>query len=89
MPPSSQESVTRLLQELKGGNRAVVDALFSLIYEELHAQAKRQRADRDNGNQGRSDEDGHPDSCSQGSGFQLVAALRFATHAIVDDNRHA
>ena len=41
----SQESVTRLLQELQGGNRAVVDALFALIYEELRAQARRQRAD--------------------------------------------
>ena len=42
-PP--QETVTRLLHALQGGNRAVLDALFSLIYEELHARARRHRAD--------------------------------------------
>ena len=45
MAPSSQETVTRLLAELQGGNRDVLDRLFSLIYEELRVRAHRQRAD--------------------------------------------
>lgn len=45
MAHPSQSTVTRLLQELQGGNRAVLDKLFSLIYEELHARAHWQRAE--------------------------------------------
>ncbi len=44
MAPPSQTTVTRLLHELQGGNQAVLGELFSLVYEELHARAHRQRA---------------------------------------------
>ncbi|MGZ9909570.1 ECF-type sigma factor, partial [Escherichia coli] len=36
-------TVTRLLGELQGGNRAVADELVGLIYEELHSLAHNQR----------------------------------------------
>jgi RNA polymerase sigma factor (TIGR02999 family) len=38
-PPSD---ITRLLNELSGGNRTIVDALMPLVYEELRAMAHRQ-----------------------------------------------
>jgi RNA polymerase sigma factor (TIGR02999 family) len=34
--------ITQLLNQLAGGNRAVVDALMPLVYDELHAIAQRQ-----------------------------------------------
>ena len=40
-PP--QSTVTRLLQEYQQGNRAVLNDLFALVYEELLAQARRHR----------------------------------------------
>ncbi len=43
MTQPSQATVTRLLYELQGGNQAVLGELFSLVYEELHARAHRQR----------------------------------------------
>ncbi len=40
-----QTTVTRLLGELQGGNRDVLDELFSLVYNELHELAREQRVD--------------------------------------------
>ncbi len=45
MAPLPQTTVTRLLHELQDGNQAVLDELFSLVYEELRVRAHRQRAD--------------------------------------------
>ena len=45
MQKSSTATVTRLLDELKGGNRAVLDELFSRVYDELLLRAHRHRAD--------------------------------------------
>jgi RNA polymerase sigma factor (TIGR02999 family) len=39
----TQQSVTRLLGELRSGNRQALDALFSLLYGELRELAGRQR----------------------------------------------
>lgn len=39
----TQTTVTRLLGELEGGNRAALGELFALLYEELRALAHRQR----------------------------------------------
>ncbi len=39
----TQTAITRLLSELQGGNRAVLDELFSLIYDALHTLAHEQR----------------------------------------------
>lgn len=36
-----QAVVTQMLVQLTGGNRAVVDALMPLVYEELHRIAER------------------------------------------------
>ena len=44
MDPSASTTVTRLLQEIQQGNRAVLGELFALVYEELHQRAHRQRA---------------------------------------------
>src|SRR5262245_22496033 len=38
-----QTTVSRLVHELQNGNRAALDELFPLIYQELHALAHRQR----------------------------------------------
>ena len=43
MAHGSQDTVTRLLDELQRGNRDVLDRLFSVVYEELHGIAHRQR----------------------------------------------
>jgi RNA polymerase sigma factor (TIGR02999 family) len=43
MPHASQEEVTRLLEASHRGDRAAFDALFSLVYEELHRVAHLQR----------------------------------------------
>jgi RNA polymerase sigma factor (TIGR02999 family) len=43
MDDASQEPITRLLAELRGGNRAALDELFPLVYSELRAIAARQR----------------------------------------------
>jgi RNA polymerase sigma factor (TIGR02999 family) len=43
MDASSQATVTRMLQQLEGGDRSVVDALFPLVYGELRALAHRHR----------------------------------------------
>lgn len=40
---STQTTVTRLLVELDGGDRSALDEVFSLVYEELHALARRHR----------------------------------------------
>lgn len=40
---ASQHEITRLLQELGKGNRAVIDRLLSLLYDQLRAMAHRQR----------------------------------------------
>jgi RNA polymerase sigma factor (TIGR02999 family) len=40
---SPTATVTRLLGEVEQGSREALDALFPIVYEELHAQAKRQR----------------------------------------------
>jgi RNA polymerase sigma factor (TIGR02999 family) len=43
------EDVTRLLGQLQGGNRTVVDSLLPLVYDHLHAVARRQlRGERAN-----------------------------------------
>lgn len=44
MSPLSKATVTRLLHELQNGNRAVLEDLFALVYDELHARAHRRRA---------------------------------------------
>jgi RNA polymerase sigma factor (TIGR02999 family) len=38
---SPQSDITRLLGELSGGNRAIVDSLMPLVYDELRAMAHR------------------------------------------------
>jgi RNA polymerase sigma factor (TIGR02999 family) len=43
MPHSHQDTVTRLLGELREGRREAFDELFPLLYEELRALAHRQR----------------------------------------------
>jgi len=43
MRAPAQETVTRLLAELQSGERAVLDDLFPLVYDELHRAAERQR----------------------------------------------
>ena len=43
MTHPTQQEVTRMLKELEGGNRDVINQLFPLIYESLHAQAQAQR----------------------------------------------
>lgn len=44
-PPSeTTATVTRLLKEVQGGNRAVLGELFDLVYEELRVRARQQRA---------------------------------------------
>jgi len=46
--PTAHE-VTRLLEELRGGNRTVVDSLMPLVYDRLHAMAQAQlRGERAN-----------------------------------------
>ena len=40
----TRHTVTRLLQELKGGDRAALDELFTLLYAEIRELAQRQRA---------------------------------------------
>jgi RNA polymerase sigma factor (TIGR02999 family) len=40
---SHLQSVSRLLQELRAGNRGAFDELFPLVYDELHRIAERQR----------------------------------------------
>jgi RNA polymerase sigma factor (TIGR02999 family) len=39
----NHSTVTRLLHELEGGNRTVINELFPLVYDELRARARRQR----------------------------------------------
>jgi RNA polymerase sigma factor (TIGR02999 family) len=43
MVPSTQMTVTQLLHELEGGNRAALSELFPLLYIELRTLARRQR----------------------------------------------
>ncbi len=43
MSGSRQETVTRLLLELKAGDRSAFDEIFPLVYDELHQAAERQR----------------------------------------------
>ena len=43
MASSPQETVTRLLVAMREGDQRAVDALFPLVYEELHALAHRKR----------------------------------------------
>ena len=43
MEHPSQQEVTRLLEALQRGDRAALDALFPLVYEELRSLAHRQR----------------------------------------------
>jgi RNA polymerase sigma factor (TIGR02999 family) len=43
MEHPSQQDVTRLLEALQRGDRAALDALFPLVYEELRSLAHRQR----------------------------------------------
>jgi RNA polymerase sigma factor (TIGR02999 family) len=43
MPEMTQRTVTRLLDELEAGDRTALGRLFSLVYDELHAMAHRQR----------------------------------------------
>ena len=38
-----QKTVTRLLRDLEGGDRAAFDELFPLVYDQLHQAAERQR----------------------------------------------
>lgn len=40
----TRDTVTRLLEELKGGDRAALDELFTLLYAEVGELARRQRA---------------------------------------------
>jgi RNA polymerase sigma factor (TIGR02999 family) len=40
---ATQTTVTRLLDEMRGGDRAAFEELFSLLYDELHGLARRQR----------------------------------------------
>jgi RNA polymerase sigma factor (TIGR02999 family) len=43
MPDSVEEEVTRLLKTAERGDRAALDALFPLVYEELRKLANRER----------------------------------------------
>ncbi len=43
MADHTQTTVTRLLADLEGGDHTALQELFSLVYEELHALARRQR----------------------------------------------
>jgi RNA polymerase sigma factor (TIGR02999 family) len=43
MPNDEQQTVTRLLSELRQGHREVYDQLFPLVYDELRGLAHRQR----------------------------------------------
>jgi RNA polymerase sigma factor (TIGR02999 family) len=43
MDDLDQQTVTRLLHELRGGNRQALGELLPLVYDELHRAAKRQR----------------------------------------------
>jgi len=43
MHDAHPQSVSRVLQELRGGNRGAFDELFPLVYDELHLIAERQR----------------------------------------------
>lgn len=43
MQEEIQHTVTRLLNELQGGNEAAFDELFAVVYDELRSQAHRQR----------------------------------------------
>ncbi|MGH7549917.1 MAG: ECF-type sigma factor [Gemmatimonadota bacterium] len=43
MSDPRQETVTRLLQDLKAGDPGAFDELFPLVYDELHQAAERQR----------------------------------------------
>lgn len=40
--PENAVDVTRLLGELAGGNREVVDALMPIVYRQMHQIAERQ-----------------------------------------------
>jgi RNA polymerase sigma factor (TIGR02999 family) len=40
----TRDTVTRLLEDLKGGDRAALDQLFTLLYAEMKEVAQRQRA---------------------------------------------
>jgi RNA polymerase sigma factor (TIGR02999 family) len=42
--PSATEGIAPLLDGLRLGDRAALDRLFGIVYEELHRQAHRQRA---------------------------------------------
>ena len=44
MPDPSSATVTRLLDELQNGNRSVLSELFSLVYDELLTEARKNRA---------------------------------------------
>ena len=39
----TQETVTRLLEDIRSGNKEAIDALLPLVYDELHALAHRTR----------------------------------------------
>jgi RNA polymerase sigma factor (TIGR02999 family) len=43
-PAAPGPDITRLLQDWQGGDRAALDRLMSLVYDELHALASRQLA---------------------------------------------
>src|ERR687886_320339 len=43
MSETGQSTVTRLLGELRAGDRRAFDELLPLVYDELHAVAERQR----------------------------------------------
>jgi RNA polymerase sigma factor (TIGR02999 family) len=43
MHDAHPQSVSRVLQELRAGNRGAFDELFPLVYDELHLIAERQR----------------------------------------------
>jgi len=43
MSSSSQADITQLLEAAQGGNAGALNALFPLVYEELHSRAHRQR----------------------------------------------
>lgn len=43
--PSSDESITELLQAMQAGDERALDKLFTLVYDELHRMAKLRRRD--------------------------------------------
>lgn len=43
--PSSDESITQLLQAMQAGDERALDKLFALAYDELHRMAKMRRRD--------------------------------------------